>query len=76
MTALAVAGPPDATTTIRAKSGLGIGDADSKAARLAGGDDAANIAKLPELLRESQSSRRGTQSRKTIRQLFSGPRLP
>jgi hypothetical protein len=26
---------PDATATIRAKSGLGIGDADSKAARLA-----------------------------------------
>jgi hypothetical protein len=35
MTAPSVAGLPDATATIRAKSGLGIGDADSKAARLA-----------------------------------------
>ena len=34
MTAHAVAGPPDATIATRAKSGLGIGDADSKAARL------------------------------------------
>ncbi|HEV2717362.1 MAG TPA: hypothetical protein VGU64_18995 [Terriglobales bacterium] len=53
MTAHTVAGPPDATIATRAKSGLGIGDADSKAARLVGGDDAAHIAKLPELLRRT-----------------------
>ena len=37
MTALAVAGPPDATTTIRAKSGWELAMLIAKAARLAGG---------------------------------------
>jgi hypothetical protein len=36
MIAPAVAGLPDATTTIRAKSGLGIGDADSQSGSASG----------------------------------------
>ena len=57
MTAPAVAGLPDATTTIRAKSGVWESAMlIAKAARLAGGDDAANIAKLRELLFSRQDA--------------------